>query len=76
MTLDDHRGTDYLSQARAQLQLIDEPRGREFMLALVDDFAERKRREFAQDIWLVGDWQILKDAARVRVEARHLPPPT
>jgi hypothetical protein len=57
--LDDHHGTDYLSQARAQLQLIDDPRGRQLMLALVDDFADRKRQMFAQDLWLVGDWKIL-----------------
>ncbi len=76
VTLDDNRGTDYLSQARAQLQLIDDPRGRELMLALADDLAERKRREFAQHLWLVGAWQIFDAEARLRVEARHLPPPT
>lgn len=76
VVLDDHRGTDFLSQARSQLKLIDDFRQRQLMLALVDDFADRKRREFAQDVWLVGEWQILEEEARVRVEARALPPST
>ena len=55
--LDDHRGTVYLSQTRSQLRLIKDPRSREFMLALVDDFADRKRAEFSEHVWLVGDWK-------------------
>lgn len=77
VVLDDLRAANYLSQARAQLQLLD-PRGREFMLALVDDLADRKRAEFAQDRWLVGAWQIQAQPGaehRLHVEARKLPPP-
>jgi hypothetical protein len=77
VVLDDHRGTNYLSQARSQLALIDDPRGRQLMLALVDDLADRKRGEFAQELWLVGDWKILDDESRLRIEARgELPPRT
>jgi hypothetical protein len=78
VVLDDHRGTAYLSQTRAQLRFIADPRAREFMLALVDDFADRKRAEFAEHVWLVGDWQVLDQPGtepRLRVDARHLPPP-
>src|SRR5688500_11336872 len=47
VVMDDHRGTDYLSQARSQLRLFDDPCGRQFMLALVDHLVDRKRSEFA-----------------------------
>jgi len=73
VVLDDHEGTDYLAQTRAQLRLMDDPRGREFMVALVDDLADRKRTVFAEDDWLVGEWKILEGTSRVRVEARKLP---
>lgn len=77
VVLDDHRGTVYLSKTRSQLGLIEDPRAREFMLALVDDFADRKRSGFANYVWLVGEWKIFDRAGqpRVQVDARHLPPP-
>ena len=77
VVLDDHRGTAYLSQTRSRLRLIQDPRPREFMLALADDFADRKRAEFSERVWLVGDWKIIDQPGgfRLQVDARHLPPP-
>jgi len=77
VVLDDHRGTVYLSQTRSQLRLIKDSRPRDFMLALVDDLADRKRAEFSEHVWLVGDWKVLDQPGgfRLQVDARHLPPP-
>lgn len=77
VVLDDHRGTVYLSQTRSQLRLINDSRPRDFMLALVDDLADRKRAEFSEHVWLVGDWKVLDQPGgfRLQVDARHLPPP-
>ena len=71
---DDLEGTDFLSQARALLQPIEDPRERRLMLGLVDHFEARKRREFAQHKWLVGHDEILEKECRLRVDARVLPP--
>lgn len=73
---DDHDGTDFLSQARAHLQPIENPRERQLMLGLVDHFEARKRREFAQHQWIVGHYEILENECRLRVDARLLPPRT
>ena len=77
--LDDHRGMRYLSDLRSRLQLLDDPRGRALMLALVDDLVDRKRSAFANDQWLIGHWEIIPQPdgeVRVCVEARTLLPQT
>jgi len=79
VVLDDHRGTSYVTQTRSRLHLIPDTLGREFMLDLVDELIDRKRREFAEHVWLVGEWAFFEQAGsgpRLRVEARHLPAPS
>lgn len=73
--LEDEEGTDHLDDARRRLQCIDDERGREFMTAMVDDLADRKRTEFADDHRLIGNWQIFAErdgGFRIRAEARAL----
>jgi hypothetical protein len=73
--LDDEQGADYLNDAHTLLRGSDDQRGREFMDALVDDLADRKRTEFADDRRLIGDWQIFAQhdgGFRLRAEARAL----
>jgi hypothetical protein len=75
--LDGEGHAHYLDDARTLLRGSDDQRGREFMQALVEDLADRKRTEFADDRRLIGDWQIIAEhdgGFRLRAEARALRP--
>jgi hypothetical protein len=77
--IDEHRGTDYLSELRSRIRTLDDVRSRALMLALVDDLVDRKRSTFSEDQWLIGHWEIIPQPGgnvRVRVEARTLLPET
>lgn len=77
VVLDEHLGTDYLSDLRARLQSLDDPRRRALMRALVDDLVDRKRSAFSEEKWMVGSWDIIPQPdgeVRVRIEARTLLP--
>ena len=72
---DDQQSTDFLSNLRNRLRLLDGPNGRRLMFALVEDLIVRKRTEFADERWIIGTWELIphpEGSLRVHVEAREL----
>lgn len=73
VNVDDHDGTNYISDVRARLQSSGDTSGPNLMLALVEDFIDRKRTAFAEHKWLVGNWEVFYQAQRRASSANRGP---